>query len=386
MISATRWRASFSSAQRAGELVAPLLGLGELALERLAHLRGLLGHRRELDLELAHAAVGLVELERRGVDLHPQARGRLVHEVDRLVREEAVRDVAIREHGGGDERGVADAHAVVRLVALLEAAQDRDRVRHGGLADEDRLEAPLERRVLLDVLSVLVERRRADRAKLAAREHRLQEVGRVDRSFRGARADDRVQLVDEEDDLALGALDLAEDGLQPLLELAAVLGAGEERADVERPDPLALEALGDVAGDDPLREALDDRGLAGARLPDQDGVVLRAAREHLDHAADLLVAADHRVELPLLGELGQVAAELLERLVGALGILRGDALRAADVAERGEQRVAVDDVEREQQVLGRDELVLELPHLLLGVVEDARRRPSRRAAAGPRRR
>ena len=76
----------------------------------------------------------------------------------------AVGDVAVGEHGRGDERGVADADAVVRLVALLQAAQDRDRVLDRRLADEDRLEAALERGVLLDVLAVLVERRRADRS------------------------------------------------------------------------------------------------------------------------------------------------------------------------------------------------------------------------------
>ena len=96
--------------------------------------------------------------------------------------------------------------AVVRLVALLQAAQDRDRVLDRRLADEDRLEAPLERGVLLDVLAVLVERRRADRAQLAAREHRLEHVAGVDGALGGAGADDRVQLVDEEDDLALGVL------------------------------------------------------------------------------------------------------------------------------------------------------------------------------------
>src|SRR5207237_2036693 len=113
-------------------------------------------------------------------------------------------------------------------------------------------------------------------------------------------------------------------------ELAAVLGAGEEGADVERPHALALQAFRDVAGDDPLRETLDDRRLAGAGLADQDRVVLRPPREHLDHAPDLLVAADDRVELALLGELGQVTPELLERLVRPFGILRGHALAAAD--------------------------------------------------------
>src|SRR5205823_12936307 len=72
-----------------GELVAALLRLGELALEWLTHVLGLLRHRGELDLELAHAALGLVELERARVDLHAQPRGRLVAEVDRLVGQDA---------------------------------------------------------------------------------------------------------------------------------------------------------------------------------------------------------------------------------------------------------------------------------------------------------
>ncbi len=242
------------------------------------------------------------------------------------------------------------------------------------LADEHGLEAALERGVLLDVLAVLVERRRADGAQLAAREHRLQHLGGVDRALGRAGADDRVQLVDEEDDLALGVLDLGEDGLQPLLELAAVLRPGEERADVERPDALPLQTLGHVAGDDPLRQPFRDRGLADTRLADQHRVVLRPAREHLDHAADLLVAADHRIELALLRRLGQVAAELRERLVGALRVLARDALAAAHVLDPREQLLARDDVEREQEVLGRDVVVLELPRLVGGPVEHARER------------
>ncbi len=76
---------------------------------------------------------------------------------------------------------------------------------------------------------------------------------------------------------ALGLGDLLQDGLQPVLELAAVLGAGDQRADVERDHAPVAQRLGHVAGDDPLGEALDDRGLADAGLADQHGVVLRAA-------------------------------------------------------------------------------------------------------------
>ncbi len=111
-----------------GELVAARLRLGQLALDRLAHLLLLLLHRRQLDLELADTPLGLVELERRGVDLHAQPGGRLVDQVDRLVGELPVGDVAVGEHRSGDERRVPDRNSVVRLVALLQAAEDRDRV------------------------------------------------------------------------------------------------------------------------------------------------------------------------------------------------------------------------------------------------------------------
>src|ERR671923_163586 len=72
----------------------------------------------------------------------------------------------------------------------------------------------------LDMLAVLVERRRADRVQLAAGEHRLEQVARVHRALGRAGTDDGVQLVDEQDDLALAVLDLLQDRLEPLLELA----------------------------------------------------------------------------------------------------------------------------------------------------------------------
>ena len=207
-----------------------------------------------------------------------------------------------------DQGRVLDLDLVVDLVALLQAAEDGDRVLDRRLADEDRLEPPLQGRVLLDVLAELVERRRADAAELAAGQGRLEQVGRVHRALGLARADDQVQLVDEQDDPALGLGDLLQDRLEPLLELAAELGPGDQCAHVQRDHPALLQALGDVAGDDPLGQPLDDRRLAHARLADQDRVVLGPPAEDLDDPADLRIPADDRVDLPLAGQLDEVAA------------------------------------------------------------------------------
>ena len=305
-------RSSFSSSRECRG------GLELLALDRLFLA---LPHVRDLLFELAVVRRCLHATD-------AQARARFVDEVDRLVREVAVRDVAVGEVRRRDDRLVGDRDAVVALVPLAQTLQDLDRVRDRRLLDLDRLEAPLERGVLLEVLAVLVERGGADGLELTAGEHRLEDARRVDRAFGRTGTHERVQLVDEQDDVPAGA-DLLEHLLEALLEVTAVPGPGHQGAEVQRVELLADQRLGHVALDDVRREAFDDRGLADAGLADQHGVVLRAAREHLHHALDLLLAPDDRVELFLARELREVAAELVEherarrRALAGTGALRG---------------------------------------------------------------
>ncbi len=53
---------------------------------------------------------------------------------------------------------------------------------------------------------------------------------------------DGVQLVDEQDDPALRLAHLVQDGLQPLLKFAPVLGAGNQAAHVQGEDGLVFQA------------------------------------------------------------------------------------------------------------------------------------------------
>ncbi len=80
------------------------------------------------------------------------------------------------------------------------------------------------------MVPVLVQRGRADCAQLAARQRRLHHVRRVDGALSATGAHDRVDLVDEQDDLALRVRDLVQDSLEPLLELATELCASQQRA------------------------------------------------------------------------------------------------------------------------------------------------------------
>ena len=189
-------------------------------------------------------------------------------------------------------------------------------------------------------------------------------------------------------------------GLEPLLEFAAIFGAGDQRAHVEREQLLVVQAFRHVAVDDALRQAFDDGGLADAGLADQHRIVLGPARQHLDGAADFLVAADHRIDLAVARRLGEVAGVFLQRVIGVLGrgriggaalaqrldggveVLRRDAGLGQDLAGLA----VLLDREREQQPLDRDEAVAGLLAGLLGGVEHARQRRIEIDLAGCRRR
>ena len=120
---------------------------------------------------------------------------------------------------------------------------------------------------------------------------------------------------------------------------------------------LPFKPSGHVAVGDAPGEPLDDRRLADARLADQHRVVLRAPAEHLDHSADLVVAADDGIDLAVGGTGGEVLSVLLEGGELLLRVPVGDAVAAADLPQRLQQLLAADTealVHRQQQVLDPD--------------------------------
>ena len=103
------------------------------------------------------------------------------------------------------------------------------------------------------MLAVFVERGGSDAVQFAASKRRLQQIRRVHGSFAGPRADNRVQFIDEHDDLAVAVLDLLQHGFEPIFKLASVLGAGNEGSQVQREDALVFQVGRNVAQHDAVR-------------------------------------------------------------------------------------------------------------------------------------
>ena len=267
--------------------------------------------------------VGQIARQRGLAQLH--ARAGFVDQIDGLVRQEAVRNVAVRSVDRGLDGFVGVADGVEFLVAVLDAEQNLDGVGFARRRNFHGLEAALERAVFFDRLAILARRGGADALDLAARKRRLQNIGGVERAFGRSRAHQRVQLIDEDDGVLI-LHQLLHDGLEALFKLAAVLGAGHDERKIERQNALVGQERRHVALGDALRQAFDDGGLAHARLADQHRIVLGAAAQNLHHALQLVVAADQRIERVVDGGLRQIAAELGQQRA-FLGPVGGDFFR-----------------------------------------------------------
>ena len=212
---------------------------------------------------------------------------------------------------------------MVVLIFLFQATEDADGIRLIRLIDHDGLEPALQGLVFLEVFLILVESRGTNRPQFATGECRLEDVGCIHGTFSAAGSYEGMNLIDEEDDVAVGIRHLFDDALQAFLELTFVFGSGDKGTHVERIELLVLQVLRHITAHDTLRQPLDDGGLTCTRLTYQNRIVLGTAREDLQHPADLLITSDDRVEFPFAGfvyEVSRIFGECLVVVVCTLAL------------------------------------------------------------------
>ena len=299
------------------KLQIPLEVLQYLAIRRRHLLRRNARNTRHHRFHLCHVYFGRTLVHR----LQAQVRSRFVHHVDGFVGQVAVIDVASSQLRGGTQRLVLILHPVVLFVPRLETLQYLEGFLHGGLHHIYLLEAPRERVVLFEDAAIFLVGGRANTAQLAIGKHGLDEIRGVhDATRSGTRTDDGVDFVDEEDGARL-LVQFREHALQALFKVAAVLGAGNERAHVQGPNGAVRKHIRHFAFGDETREAFGNSRFAHARLAHVERVVLAATAENFDGALHLKLTPDERVDTAFGGELVEVGAVFLESVTALRALL-----------------------------------------------------------------
>ena len=310
---------AFDIADHRGQLFQPLFGSSiGFFLQGLA-----------FNLELNQAPLQAIQRLGLGIHFHTNLACRFVYQIDGLIRQLAIGDITMGQFRGGDDRAISHFHTVVNFVALFEATKNRNGVFLTGLGHQYFLETALKRCVFLDVFPVFVQGGGAYAVQLSPCQRRLEHVTGVHGAFGFAGADHGMDLIDEQDDLTFLFGQFVEHGFQALFELTAELGAGDEGTHVQRQHLFIFEAVRHFTVDDALGQAFNDGRFTHTRLTNQHGVVLAAALEYLDGAANFVITADDRVQFAGFGPLGEVDGVFGQRLTVFFGTGVVDGFAAA---------------------------------------------------------
>ena len=128
---------------------------------------------RLINLDFFDALFHLLQVFRRSECSETHTGRRFIDEVDGLIRQVTVCNVARGELNGALNGFIGNLYFMVRLVAIFQTFKDLHRFFFGRLTDMYRLETTLQRGVFFNVLSVLVDGRRTDDLEVTARQSRL---------------------------------------------------------------------------------------------------------------------------------------------------------------------------------------------------------------------
>ena len=118
-------------------------------------------------------AFQLSKIQRGGLAGQINHGGSFIHQIDRFIGQKSVRQVTHRKGNGGLDGFAGDFYAVVCLITVTQALQNRNSLLLGRLAHHHRLKTPFQRSILLDILAVFINGGGAHTLQLSAGQGRL---------------------------------------------------------------------------------------------------------------------------------------------------------------------------------------------------------------------
>ena len=166
----------------------------------------------------------------------------LVKSIEGLVGLGAVGDILSGQaHAGFDSFGRI-FHGMVLLITTHHVVQNIKGLSGRCRFDENLLESTLQRAIFLNTLAVFVLRRGADTLHFAARQGRLQHIGRIQRAWRATCSYDGMNLIHKENKLLVLAQFLNQ-AAQTFLKLSAILRASHQGRHIQGDNALVYERM-----------------------------------------------------------------------------------------------------------------------------------------------
>ena len=236
-----------------------------------------------------------------------QAGAGFINQINGLIRQETIRDIALGQCRCLMADFIGNVHAVEGFIIAAHALEDFRGICDGRLRNGYRLEAALQGGVFLNIFAVFCEGCRADDLNFTAGQSRLEDVCGVHRAFRVARADDVVNLVNDKNDVA-ERLDFIDESLHTAFKLAAELCTRDEGSQIQQVYFLVFELVRHIALGNANGKTFCDSGFADTRLTNQTRIVFLTAVQNLNDAFGFAVSANDCIKLSFAGAIRQISA------------------------------------------------------------------------------
>ena len=212
---------------------------------------------------------------------------------------------------------------MVYLVTILQTTKNGNRIFHGRFFYHNRLEPTFQSRILFNILTVFIQCGRTDTMKLTTGQHRLQHIAGIKGSVCLACTDNRMQLINKQDDLTITVLHILKHGFQTLLEFTTILRTCNQCTHIQCKNLLILQSFRNITIYNPLCKPFHNRGLTNTGFTNQNRVILRLTGKDTNHIPDLLITADDRIKLLLSCFLHKILTVLLQGIIGCFRIIGG---------------------------------------------------------------
>ena len=284
---------------------------------------------RHLYLHLHYAARSFIQLCRHGIQLCLYQGACLIHQIYGFIRQETVSNIAVGKHGRAHQRIIQYLYPVIYFVALLKATQYGNGILYRRLINHNRLETPLQGRILLYILSVFIQGGGAYTVQLASCQHGFEHIACIKSSVGLACAYYGMQLIYKEDYLTVTLLYLFKHGFKTLLKLAPVLGSRNQSTHVQAKDLLIFKSARNIAAHYTLRQTFYYGSFTYTGLADEHGVVLGLSGKYADHVSYLRIPAYHGIQFLLSCLFHQILTIFFQCIISSFGIITGHPLVAS---------------------------------------------------------
>ena len=192
------------------------------------------------NLHLHDTSLQFIQFRRQRIQLCLNQCTRFIHQVNRLIRKESIRNVTMRKCGSCYKCTVCDFYPMKNFIAFFQSAENGNRVFHGRFIYQYRLKTSFQCRIFFNIFTILIQRCCTDTVQFSTRKHRFQHISGIHSAVCLASSHDQMKLINKENDFSFTFTNFFQHCFQTFFKLTAILRTCYQRSHIQRKNFLIL--------------------------------------------------------------------------------------------------------------------------------------------------